>query len=391
MLVREFLVNERRDGPKAVAAGAKGKDKNKSLLMVGIEALTAGLLIIQCFYAIEPPTSTGRERLQRHQHRKIVSGFLAATLPQANGGHQPDQQASDVVAWTTSRTIRCDIDGLAAAYIQYLQTLIITFVNETMPLLKEAAGLLGMIQHLSKYLSRTTEAEESTETSSTLSAETTDTNISQLDHLIHWLVTLCRDQAVDDAILTKALLSMLLQLEQDCSNPEAITTLLASFGGQDDAGQSTSRSSIIVPKSLGFGSVSASSAISHYPEAAIRLRLAADVLLIYGMNYGGPHVPSFRDLPDRVPQGEEVEEDIARLIQLKREIGVDVHFAVVTLRTSSTVTEILLQQVDRSLEGLEWALGKLQYGGLVLPGKFVVRLRNERGCWRIVITVNEVG
>ncbi|KAG0242738.1 FANCI solenoid 4-domain-containing protein [Mortierella sp. GBAus27b] len=373
VLVREFIVSNRPEGPKAIAAGARGKDKNKSLLMVGIEALTAGLLITQRFYAMEPAIPARSEELENYQHRKIISNFLAATLPQTNGGHPANQRASEAVAWTTSRTLQYDVDSLAAAYIQYLQELVVAFVNETIPLLKEAAGLLGMIQHLSRYLSRTVESEDHTGASrdgsmllgsrSALNMES-EPNISQLDHLTQWLVTLCRDQAVDDAPLTKTLLSMLLQLEQDCAHPEAIPTLLPSFG-QDDIPQGGSMST---SKSLGFGNVNASSAISQFPGAAVRLRLAADVLLIYGMNYGGPHVPAFRDLPDRVPQGEEVDEDIVRLIQLKREIGVETRFAVVTLRTSSAITEILLQQVDRSLEGLEWALGKLRYGGLMLPG-----------------------
>ncbi|KAK3828684.1 MAG: FANCI solenoid 2-domain-containing protein [Benniella sp.] len=393
VLVREFLVSERPDGPKAVAAGAKGKDKNKSLLMIGIEALTAGLLTTQQFYAIKRQTSAGSERIEHHQHRKIVSGFLAATLPQANGGHQPGQQVSEIVAWTTSRTIQCDINSLAAVYIQYLQALVTAFVNETIPLLKEAGGLLGMIQILSKYLSRTTEAEEHSGTSgidsilsrsnSASSSAVAESNVSQLDQLVHWLVTLCRDQALDDPTLTKTLLSMMLQLEQDCTSPGAIPALLPALNGQNSAEHSASQNSMALQISLGFGSVNASSATSHCPEATARLRLAADVLLTYGMNYGGPHVPSFQDLPDRVPQGQEVDEDIARLIQLKREIGVESRFAVVTLRTASTVTEILLQQVDRSLEGLEWALGKLRYGGLMLPGKSLSHRGSEQG-WVIL-------
>ncbi|KAG0002734.1 hypothetical protein BGZ65_002376 [Modicella reniformis] len=394
VLVREFLVSERPDGPKAIAAGVKGKDKNKSLLIVGIEALTAGVLTTQHFYGIESPAAKS-DKHECLQHRKIVSGFLAVTLPQANGGHRPDQQASEIVAWTTSRTIRYDIGSLAAAYIEYLQVLIVTFINETIPLLKEAVGLLGMIQLLSKYLSRDTEIVEHAGTDG-ISAGSTEANTNQLDQLVDWLVKLCRDQAVDDATLTKTLLSMLLQLEQGCVNPETNAALLSS-GGQDDTESSTARNSMMLPSSLGFGNVSASSAISHCPEAVARLRLAADVLLTYGMNYGGPQVPSFRDLPDRIPLDEEVDEDIVRLIQLKREIGVEARFAVVTLRTSSAVTEVLLQQMDRSLEGLEWALGKLRYSGLVLRGsssqhskESVIRKKSLQEfeteiCWRIEI------
>ncbi|KAF9433039.1 hypothetical protein BGZ76_009963 [Entomortierella beljakovae] len=361
VFVREFLVNERPDGPKALAAGAKGKDKTKSLLMIGIEAITAGLLTVQHFYPTKSPSS--QNSAKRTQNSKIVSSFLAATLPQANGGHRPDQQAAEVVAWTTSRTIRSDYDSLSAAYIQYLQGLIVLFVNETIPLLKETSGLLQMIQILSKYLgngilgSAVGHAVLS-RTSSASSMESTGADSSQLDQLVHWLVKFCRDQALDDAALTKTLLYMMLQLEQDCSNPQENIGLLSSpeIGGRGES------------SSLGFGNVSASSAVSHCPEAAARMRLAADVLLAYGMNYGGPNTPSLRDLPDRVPQGEDVDEDIVRLIQLKKEIGIDPLFAVVTLRTSGAVTEVLLQQVDKSLEGLEWAISKLKYCGLSYSG-----------------------
>lgn len=375
VLVREFIVSERPDGPKAMAAGAKGKDKNKSWLMTGIEALTAGLMTLQRFYPVDPSTMvTTPESLHS---RKIVAGFLAATLPQANGGHGRDQRASDVVAWTTSRTIRNDVDSLAAAFIQYLQELLVMFVNETIPLLKEAVGVLQVIQVLSQYLSRSSDLgsqggqqgagnPELYRTSSTLSTDSTSSRPSQLDMLVHWLVKLCRDQAVDDTTLTKALLSMMLQLEQECMTPQANADLLAV----DDI-QTASASNVrpaMGPVSLGFGSVTASSVVAQCPEAATRLRLAADILLTYGMNHGGPNLPSLRDLPDEIPQGEGVEEGIMRLFNLKKEIGIEARFSVVTIRTSGVVADVLLQQVERSLEGLEWALGKLRFCGLAQAG-----------------------
>ncbi|KAF8949078.1 hypothetical protein BGZ47_011306 [Haplosporangium gracile] len=371
VLVREFIVSERPDGPKAMAAGAKGKDKNKSWLMTGIEALTAGLMTVQRFYPIDPSTlGTTPEFLHNH---KIVAGFLAATLPQANGGHGRDQQAADVVAWTTSRTIRNDVDSLAAAYIQYLQELLVMFVNETIPLLKEAVGVLQVIQVLSQYLARSRDLSsqgsqqgadnpELSRASSTLSTDSTWSGPSQLDLLVHWLVKLCRDQAVDDTTLTKALLSMMLQLEQECVTLQANADLLAVDDTQTSSGSNSKPS--IGPVSLGFGRVTASSVIAGCPEAATRLRLAADILLTYGMNHGGPNLPSLRDLPDDIPQGEGVEEGIMQLFNLKKEIGVEARFSVVTIRTSGVVTDVLLQQVERSLEGLEWALGKLRFCGL---------------------------
>ncbi|KAF9961690.1 hypothetical protein BGZ72_002522 [Mortierella alpina] len=379
VLVREFIVSEKANGPKALAAGAKGKDKNKSWLMVGIEALSAGLLTVQRFFAVDsfdlssastsPAFTTGSTAGLLH-NRKIVSSFLAATLPQVNGGHREDQQASEVVAWTTSRTIRSDMDSLAAAYIQHLQRLFVDFVNETIPLLKEATGLLGMIHILSKYLARTRVNETTMQIyqpaisrSSSASDASLDTgDVDHLDQLVQWLVKLCRDQAIDDAALTKTLLSMLLQLEQECASPQACANLLSS--PDSSAGESSRRSGA----SLAFGTVSASSVISHCPEAATRLRLAGDILLTYGMNCSPPHVPSLRDLPDVIPPGQDVDEEVARLIQLKREIGTDAKFSVVTLRTSGAVTDVLLQQVDRSLEGLEWALTKLRYCGLGRTG-----------------------
>ncbi|KAG0316095.1 hypothetical protein BGZ99_007051, partial [Dissophora globulifera] len=383
VLVREYIVSERQDGPKAIAAGAKGKDKSKSLLMVGIEALTAGLLTIQRFYAVDPsPASTpALAHPERLQSRKVVSSFLAATLPQVHGGHGANQHPTEIVAWTTSRTIRYDIDSLAAAYIQYLQGLVVMFVNETIPLLKEAGGLLGMIQILAKYLSRGSKSVETAGRSAhqdrgasvsradaDVISESETSSISHLDQLVHWLVKLCRDQAMDDATLTKTLLSMMLQLEQSGTDSQANSnlalTLFSSPENSSGAGPSTLGPSAAMSGSLGFGHVTASSVSTHCPEAAVRLRLAADVLLTYGLNYGGPQVPSLQELPERVPPGE-ADEEIVRLIHLKREIGVEARFAVVTMRTSGAVTEVLLQQVERSLEGLEWALGKLRYCGLV--------------------------
>ncbi|KAF9968188.1 hypothetical protein BGZ70_006011 [Mortierella alpina] len=380
VLVREFIVSEKANSPKALAAGARGKDKNKSWLMVGIEAITAGLLTVQRFFAVDSselisnsPRCTTGSAAGLLQNRKIISSFLAATLPQVNGGHREDQQASEVVAWTTSRTIRSDMDSLAAAYIQHLQHLFVDFVNETIPLLKEAAGLLGIIHILSKYLTRTRAndiamqiSRPAMSRSSSVSDASMDTgDTDHLDQLVQWLVKLCRDQAIDDAALTKTLLSILLQLEQECASPQACANLLASpVSNVHSVGEPLRRSGA----SLAFGSVSASSVISHCPEAATRLRLAGDILLTYGMNCSPPHVPSLRDLPDVIPPGQDVDDEIARLIQLKREIGTDAKFSVVTLRTSGAVTDVLLQQVDRSLEGLEWALSKLRYCGLGHPG-----------------------
>ncbi|KAG0380276.1 hypothetical protein BGX24_009287 [Mortierella sp. AD032] len=374
VLVREFIVSERPDGPKAMAAGAKGKDKNKSWLMTGIEALTAGLMTVQRFYPVDPSIlGTTPEILH---NRKIVAGFLSATLPQANGGHGPGQEAPEVVAWTTSRTIRNDVDSLAAAYIQYLQELLVMFVNETIALLKEAVGVLQVIQVLSRYLSRSGDLSdqggqqgasnpELSRASSTLSTDSVSSS-SQLDALVHWLVKLCRDQAVDDNTLTKALLSMTLQLEQECSTPQVNADLLAMEGSQKGLGSNSMPQ--MGPISLGFGNVTASSVVARCPEAATRLRLAADILLTYGMNHGGPAVPSIRDLPDEIPQGEEVEEVIMQLFRMKKEIGSEARFSVVTLRTTGVVTDVLLQQVERSLEGLEWALGKLRFCGLAQAG-----------------------
>ncbi|KAF9186914.1 hypothetical protein BGZ51_001704 [Haplosporangium sp. Z 767] len=338
VLVREFIVSNRVDGPKAMAAGAKGKDKNNVL--------------------------SGSTIPMDLQSRKVTCNFLAATLPQVNGGYKQGQQASEVVAWTTSRTIRYDIDSLAAAFIQYLQELLVMFVNETIPLLKEAGGLLKMIQILSKYLARTKDGSSDQailpRADSAMNPVSVATDSSQLEQLVQWLVMVCRDQAVDDAALTKSLLSMLLQLEQEYPPTSNVHNQTES--------SLTSASSSMMHGSFGFGNVTASSVTLQRPEAATRLRLAGDVLLTFGMNVGGPDTPSLHDLPDTIPAGQKMDEETLRLIQLKQEIGVEPQFAVVTLRTSGAVTDVLLQQIDRSLEGLEWALSKLRFCGLGLSG-----------------------
>ncbi|KAF9913165.1 hypothetical protein EC991_003625 [Linnemannia zychae] len=390
VLVREFIVSERPDGPKAIAAGAKGKDKNKSWLMTGIEALTAGLRTVQRFYPVEASTP-GNTPVTSH-NRRIVAGFLAATLPQANGGHGPGQGATEVVAWTTSRTIQNDVDSLAAAYIHYLQELLVMFVNETIPLVSEAVGVLQVIQVLSRYLSRSSDLSshggqqggdnpEISRSNPTLSTDSVSSGSSQLDALVHWLVKLCRDQAVDDTTLAKALLSMMLQLEKECMTPQVNADLLEMEVSQSDSGSNTNSSR--GPISLGFGNVTASSVTARCPEAATRLRLAADILLTYGMNHGGPSMPSIRDLPDEIPRGEEMEEGVMQLFRLKKEIGSDARFSVVTVRTMGVVTDVLLQQVERSLEGLEWALGKLRFCGLAQAGKKSFQEFEEEICWRV--------
>ncbi|KAF9422171.1 hypothetical protein BGZ94_008642 [Podila epigama] len=375
VLVREFLTNGGPDGPRMLAAGAKGKDKNKSWLMVGIEALTSGMLIVQRFYPVSS-AELGRQgsapyfpaRMQ--SSIKIVCGFLAATLPQVNGGHPPDQQLSDVVAWTTSRTIKLDLDSLAAAYVQYLQEIFHSLVNETMPLVKEAVGVLNLIQILSQYLRRPSfggvnssdtlvRADSTASTNSETTGET-----RQLDQLVHWLVRVCRDQPIDDSSLAKTLLSMMLSLEQECSAPEENAALMA-FDDQGQPGSSrqpydAAPSHRRVLEQLGI--VSAASAVSNCPVAATRLRLAADVLITYNMNYGA----GLQSIPDQVEADMDgiVEEDLPRLVRLKQEIGLECRFSVMTMRTAASVTDLLLVQVENALDSLEWAIVKLRYCGL---------------------------
>ncbi|KAG0023662.1 hypothetical protein BGZ81_008041 [Podila clonocystis] len=356
VLVREFLTSVRPDGPRALAAGAKGKDKSKSMLMVGIEALTAGLLIVQRFYPLEVPRA-GRQDLATIttilHNTKVVCGFLAATLPQVNGGHQSDQQPSEVVAWTTSRTIKHDVDSLAAAYCQFLQVLLEVFVNETLPQVKEAAGILTMIQILSKYLARPAIGNTPvTGLSHMDSAISTDSamDTSQLDQLIHWLIRVCRDLPIDDATLAKALLSMALSLEQEGSSPkENAALMMIDDGGQPGSSRQPQTSS----------GASVSSVVSNCPEAATRLRLAADILVTYNLNHG----PGIQSIPDQIDpnEHEEQDEEMPRLVALKREIGVESRFSVVTIRTASSTTDVLLAHVDGALEGLEWTVGKLRY------------------------------
>ncbi|KAF9581425.1 hypothetical protein BGW38_001552, partial [Lunasporangiospora selenospora] len=392
LIVREFIVNNSQDGPKAVAAGSRGKNKTKSLLMVGIEALSSAFSAVQQAYPIlfdhDPRTRRGSGE-ESHHPRKVMAGFLSVTLPQANGGHRPDQQAQDVVAWTTNRSIRLDLDSLAAAHIQFLQDLVILFLNEAIPLLKEAAGLLSMIELLSKYLSRTGRvsfAEENSDRTSIGRLGANEMMTIYLDQLIHWLVRLCCDQAADDVAFTKVLLSLTLQLGQECISPETSTSFLAltahneesTLGGEERGGASGTTGSALA--SIGFGNVTASSAVSRCPEAAPRLRLADDVLLTYGMNYG-PQLQNLRD--PSADSGSNscattagmgagggaaamLEDETARLWQLRREIGLETRFAMVTLGTSGAVTDLLIQHVDRTLEGLEWALGKLRYCELVV-------------------------
>lgn len=367
VLVREFLTSVRPDGPRALAAGAKGKDKNKSMLMVGIEALTAGLLIVQRFYPLEAPGAERQDLATSTtilHNTKVVCGFLATTLPQVNGGHQPDQQPSEVVAWTTSRTIKHDVDSLAAAYCQFLQGLLEVFVNETLPQVKEAAGILTMIQILSKYLARPTISNTPVTGLSRMdSATSTDSamDTSQLDQLIHWLIRVCRDLPIDDAALTKALLSMALSLEQEGSSPEENAALMAI----DDGGQPGSSRQ---PQWASSG-VSVSSVVSNCPEAAIRLRLAADILVTYNLNHG----PGIQSIPDRIDpnENEEQDEEMPRLVALKREIGVESRFSVITMRTAASTTDVLLAHVEGALDSLEWTVGKLRYCELSQsPGKW---------------------
>lgn len=330
--------------------------------MVGIEGFTAGLMTLQRFYALPPSLpneAQAPESADKLQKRKVVAGFLAATLPQVNGGHEPGQQPADVVAWTTSRTINPDVDSLSAAFIRYLEQLLVLFVNEGIPMLKEATGLLNLIHLLSKYLDRSGgQGADLCRSSSMTSNESTDAaSSSHLNQVIFWLGKACRDQPVDDPTLTKAMLTLLLQMEPESTTPQA-NAELAAMNNNSVENETANPSS-----TLGFKRVTASSAVAQFPQAAIRLRLTADLLHTYGINLSSQH-----NLHDIQPD-QDMDEDTERLLRLREEIGLEPVFAVVTARTASVATDVLLQQVDRSLEALEWALTKLRHCGLVQPSK----------------------
>ncbi|KAG0346576.1 hypothetical protein BG004_001377, partial [Podila humilis] len=364
VIVREFLASRQPDSPRALAAGAKVKDKNKSLLMVGIETLTMGLMIVQRFHSLgglsiihQQDSALAASVLQ---NLKVACGFLAATLPQANGGLQPGQQSSDVVAWTTTKTLRHDVDSLAAAYCQFLQDLFQVFVNETIPLVKEAAGVLNMIQILSKYLNRPATMSISVVPGLVRkdSAASMDSapETSQLDQLVHWLVRVCRDQPIDDSSLAKACLSMMLSLEQESSSPEENAALVA----MDDRGQPGSSRQPAAPHPSFVNGASVSTVLLKFPAAATRLRLAADILVTYNLNHG----PSIQSVPENIDPNVELDEQESIVARLRQEIGIETKFSVVTMRTVASVTDILLTHVDGALDHLEWAVGKLRYCGL---------------------------
>ncbi|KAG0230580.1 hypothetical protein BGW42_000884 [Actinomortierella wolfii] len=447
VFVREFLVSDRPNAPQSIAAGAKSKDRTKSLLMVGIEGLTAGLAILRIHYPVsvspaskistaplripdnrpssgDKPMSSPSSgvatatvdfssRTSRPHHRsdstntsfaattvqndKIVAGFLAALLPQEHQQLSSEERAQ-VVAWTTSSVMLLDIEGLAACFIDYLESAIILMINGTVPLVREAAGLLGLIHELARYLSRPTtgytlvnsslsmfplkgevngpenmqgvvSSGGSTMDRLTLTDSATGVRVegSELSLLVHWLVTLCRDQPVEDGPLTKAILTLLLSLEQVSPLKDSDQALYRKNEQVHRPPQPQTGATTVT--ALGGAPVSTSSLLAKCPMAAVRLRLAGDVLLTLDLNNG----PGFQavDDPRRHEEFGDDVEALERVQALYRELGApqiqDAGSAVLSLvsvRNAAIVAETLLAFVDQALDGLEWVLGKIKYCGL---------------------------
>ncbi|KAF9167109.1 hypothetical protein DFQ26_005850 [Actinomortierella ambigua] len=466
VFVREFLVSESPNAPLSMAAGAKGKDKAKSLLMIGIESLTAGLALLRHHYPVSSSSSSSsatpsaksstaplyvakglssggdnsssgsssdRTSALSHpsststaNHDKIVAGFLAALLPQEHQMLSSEERAQ-IVAWTTSSVMLMDLEGLAACFIDYLETMVVTMINGTVPLLREAAGVLGLIQELARYLSRPTISDSSMvaqdsmaieeegleegmegeaavhrrdsihrdsqrfggsrngnatvdRLSCTESATSVRVEGSELNLLVFWLVTLCRDQPVEDGQLTKAILTLLLALEQESATKEIEKALYQRYGhGQQQQQRASSATTTTTSASVNGGvqSVSAANLLARCPKAAVRLRLANDVLLALDLNHG----PGFEAIDDPRRQhefGDDVE-TLQRLQSLYRELGVaaaattshqhqeaavTAALSLVSVRNAATVADTLLVFVEQALEGLDWVLSKIKYCGL---------------------------
>ncbi|KAF9971150.1 hypothetical protein BGZ73_005945 [Actinomortierella ambigua] len=430
VFVREFLVSERPNAPLSLAAAAKSKDKTKSLLMIGIEGLTAGLALLRHHYPVSssPPSSTSPSSKTSTaplyvanntrsspawaaNHDKIVAGFLAALLPQE---HQmlSSAERAQIVAWTTSSVMLLDLEGLAACFIDYLETMVMTMINCTVSLVREAAGVLGLIQELARYLSRppsgfsmvapaSTPLEEEQEdgedgtlrrnsiyshshsqrlsssgskTVDRLSCTESATGVrvegTELSLLVYWLVTLCRDQPVEDSPLTKAILTLLLALEQESAAKEIEQALYQKNGRRRQQQQHQQLTNASLPG--GAQPVSVTSLLTTCPRAAVRLRLAGDVLLALDMNHG----PGFEAVNDPRHQhefGDDIDA-LQRIQSLYRELGADpqqpqdvpvaVSLSLVSVRNAATVADTLLVFVEQALDGLEWVLGKVKYCGL---------------------------
>ncbi|GBC07259.1 hypothetical protein RclHR1_07340005 [Rhizophagus clarus] len=183
------------------------KDKGKSVFAIAIESLA---LLIQTVSFCWP--------------NKLID-FLALSYP---------SEIADLN----------DLNGWLDLYIREFEQLFIISLNERIPHIKEALGLFQTITLLSSHFIDSIDTFES---------------YGHLEQLVTWLRALCKERAIEDAILAKNIVSLLIRLEKDMPDFETsaeiahdMLSVLGDINGNTDGIEVNPKFVIVNPRTSGI-------------------------------------------------------------------------------------------------------------------------------------------
>ncbi|PKC11484.1 hypothetical protein RhiirA5_354118 [Rhizophagus irregularis] len=186
------------------------KDRGKSVFTIAIESLA---LLIQAVSFCWPD--------------KLID-FLALSYP--------PELANEVIP--------NDLNGWLDLYIREFEQLFIISLSERIPHIKEALGLFQTITLLSSHFTDSIDISESH---------------GHLEQLVTWLRALCKERVIEDTILAKNIISLLIKLEKDMPDFETsaeiahdMLSVLGDINGNADGNEVNPNFVIVNPRTSGI-------------------------------------------------------------------------------------------------------------------------------------------
>ncbi|RIA87302.1 FANCI solenoid 2-domain-containing protein [Glomus cerebriforme] len=131
-----------------------------------------------------------------------------------------------------------DLNGWLDLYIREFEHLFIISLNERIPYIKEALGLFQTITLLSSHLTDSINISESN---------------GHLEQLVTWLRTLCETRVIEDTILAKNIINLLIKLEKDMREFETsaeiahdMLTVLGDINGTTDGVEMNPKNRVVL-------------------------------------------------------------------------------------------------------------------------------------------------
>ncbi|CAI2176704.1 14244_t:CDS:10, partial [Funneliformis geosporum] len=171
-----------------------------------------------------------------------------ALLVQAVSSYWPDKLidflALSYPSELTDELIPKDLNGWLNLYIREFEHLIIASLNERIPHIKEALVLFQTISLLASHFTRPIDNSNPHEYS---------------EQLVTWLKSLCKERVIEDTILAKNIITLLIKLEKDMSDfgtiaeiAHDILVVLGDINGATDGIEMNPKFVIVNPRTSGI-------------------------------------------------------------------------------------------------------------------------------------------